>query len=239
MNIEIKIGVVRFPGSNCDLDTVYVLRNVLGVSADLVWHKDKLEGFDGIILPGGFAYGDALRAGIIAAYSPVIQEVKTLAREGIPVAGICNGFQVLIEAGLLPGALLPNDGLKFICKWINLRVEHNDTAFTNIEKKGGLWKLPIAHGEGRYFADKTILKELHENNQIVFLYTNDEGKPTEDANPNASLDSIAGICNLERNVLGLMPHPERGSEKTLSPYRTDHGKRFFQSMIEYIRKGVA
>ncbi|MFX1312613.1 MAG: phosphoribosylformylglycinamidine synthase I [Promethearchaeota archaeon] len=231
-----KIAVIQFPGSNCDLDALYVLNNVIDdIKADLVWHNHfKESNFDGVILPGGFAFGDYLRAGIIAAHSPAIDEAKIMLNDGKPVIGICNGFQILTEAQFLPGALLRNDSLKFICKWVNLKVENNTTAFSNKMDKNDVLAIPIAHAEGRYYTDN--LKELEENNQIVFRYSSEEGKITQDANPNGSLENIAGICNLEQNCVGFMPHPERASEAILSPKGTTHGKLFFESMVEYIRR---
>ncbi|MHA1803376.1 MAG: phosphoribosylformylglycinamidine synthase I [Promethearchaeota archaeon] len=232
-----KIAVIQFPGSNCDLDTLHVLKNVINIEADLVWHNEfKGSLYDGVVIPGGFSFGDYLRAGIIAAHSPAMEEVRLMAREEKPVLGICNGFQILIEAELLPGALLQNDSLKFICKWIHVRIETTDTAFTSLMKRGDVLDLPIAHGEGRYYTDQ--LKELEENDQIVLKYVDRKGNTVKNANPNGSLEYIAGICNLERNCLGLMPHPERASEKILSPFATTHGRLFFDSMIEFIKKGV-
>ncbi|MHA1689796.1 MAG: phosphoribosylformylglycinamidine synthase I, partial [Promethearchaeota archaeon] len=212
-----KIAVIQFPGSNCDLDTLHVLKNVINVEADLIWHNEfKGSQYDGVVIPGGFSFGDYLRAGIIAAHSPAMEEVRLMAREEKPVLGICNGFQILIEAELLPGALLQNESLKFICKWINVRVETTDTAFTGLMKRGDVLDLPIANGEGRYYTDQ--LKELEDNDQIVLRYVDREGNTVKNANPNGSLEYIAGICNLERNCLGLMPHPERASEKIISPF---------------------
>lgn len=235
--MKAKIAVLMFPGSNCDLDTVHVLKNVIKVETDLVWHNHfKEENYDGVILPGGFAFGDYLRAGIIAAHSPAIDEAKVMLKDGRPVIGICNGFQILTEAQFLPGALLQNDSLKFVCKWVNLVVENNDTALSNKMKEGEVIDIPIAHGEGRFFTDN--LKELEENNQIVFRYADEQGKVTKDSNPNGSLGNIAGVCNLERNCVGLMPHPERASEAILSPKKTTHGRLFFESMMEYIGRRI-
>jgi len=233
--MTIKIAVVQFPGANCDLDAIHVLRNVVGIDTSLVWHNHFKEAdFDGVILPGGFSFGDYLRAGIIAAHSPALDEARIMLKDGRPILGICNGFQILIEAEFLPGALLQNDSLKFVCKWINLRVENNKTPFTHKMKNGDVLALPIAHGEGRYFADN--LKELEENDQIVFKYSDENGKYNQNANPNGSMENIAGICNLERNCMGLMPHPERASEAILTPKGTTHGKLFFDSMIEFIKR---
>jgi len=236
--MSIRIAVIDFPASNCNLDAIHVLNNVVNVKADLVWHNDfKESNYDGVVLPGGFSFGDYLRAGIIAAHSPAIEEARIMFRDGRPVIGICNGFQILTEAEFLPGALLQNESLKFICKWINLKVANNKTAFTNKLDLGDVIAIPIAHGEGRYYTDN--LKELEANEQIVFRYSTEQGDLTEDANPNGSLDNIAGICNLEQNCIGLMPHPERASEPILSPKRTDHGKLIFESMVEFIKRRIS
>jgi phosphoribosylformylglycinamidine synthase I len=233
--MSIKIAVIQFPGANCDLDTIHVLNNVINIEADLIWHNHfKETNYDGVILPGGFSFGDYLRAGIIAAYSPAIDEARVMLKDGRPIIGICNGFQILAEAEFLPGALLKNDTLKFICKWINIKVENNKTAFTNKMREGEVLDIPVAHGEGRYFTDN--LKELEENNQIVFRYSDRQGKITNESNPNGSMENIAGVCNLEQNCVGLMPHPERASEEILSPYRTTHGKYFFESMVDFIKR---
>lgn len=219
-----KVAVIRFPGTNCDLDTHHVLRNVLRVPADLMWHEEvDLASYDAVVLPGGFSYGDHLRAGIIAAHSPAMQQVKKAARDGKPILGICNGFQILVEAKLLPGALLRNTGLRFVCKWVNLRVDSNRTAFTSNLKKGTILRMPIAHNEGRYFLDEKGIRELERKGQVVFRYVDDKGDATEEANPNGSLSNIAGVSNDAGNVVGLMPHPERASEKILSPYGSSSG----------------
>lgn len=238
--MTIKIAVIQFPGSNCDLDTLHVLNNVIsnGIEAELIWHNHFKEAqFDGVVLPGGFSFGDYLRSGIIAAHSPALDEARIMLKGGKPIIGICNGFQILAEAQFLPGALLRNDSLKFICKWVNIRVENNKTAFTSKMNIGDIIAIPIAHGEGRYYTDN--LKELEENNQIVFRYSTENGELTEQANPNGSLESIAGVCNLEQNCLGLMPHPERASEPILSPKQTMHGRLFFESMVEFIKGRVS
>jgi phosphoribosylformylglycinamidine synthase I len=233
--MTIKIAVVQFPGANCDLDAVHVLKNVVGVDTSLVWHNDfKESNFDGVILPGGFSFGDYLRAGIIAAHSPALDEARIMLKDGRPILGICNGFQILIEAEFLPGALLQNESLKFVCKWVNINVLNNRTAFTHKMKKNDVLALPIAHGEGRYYTDN--LKELEENDQIVFKYSTEDGSYKSKSNPNGSLENIAGICNIEQNCVGLMPHPERASESILSPKQTTHGKIFFESMIEFIQR---
>lgn len=234
--MTIKIAVIEFPGSNCDLDTVHVLDKVIGIDVDLVWHnRFKGNEYDGAVLPGGFSFGDYLRSGIIAAHSPALDEAREMLKENKPIIGICNGFQILAEAELLPGALLQNDSLKFICKWVNIRVENTQTAFTNQMDKGNVLNIPIAHGEGRFYTDK--LEELKENKQIIFKYCSKEGGITKESNPNGSMDNIAGVCNLERNCLGLMPHPERASEAILSPNKTTHGTLFFESMIDFIKNG--
>ena len=226
-----KIAVIQFPGSNCDLDVFHVLKTVLEVETELVWHKD-FEGIDhdAAVLPGGFSYGDYLRAGIIAAHSPAMKQVKEMAKEGKPVIGICNGFQILVESGLLPGALLRNHCLTFVCKWVKVRVETSGTTLTQNIEKGTVLNMPIAHAEGRYVNEPTGLKELHENDQVVFRYVNDRGKLSEKANPNGSMDFIAGICNIERNVVGLMPHPERASGRILSPFSDLDGRRILAAL---------
>ena len=207
------------------------------ISANLVWHKcTDINDYDGIILPGGFSYGDRLRGGVIAAYSPVMKEIKKMAKDGCPVLGICNGFQILVEAGLLPGALLRNSSLKFICKWTNLSVVSRKSIFTNKLKINTILKMPIAHNEGRYYIEKNDLLNLYEKNQIVLKYVDEDSKSTDEANPNGSIDNIAGVCNIEGNVLGLMPHPERASERILSPFESDDGSLIFSSMIEYIKR---
>ena len=236
--MSIKIAVIQFPAANCDLDAIHVLNEVMGIETQLVWHNHFKEAkFDGVILPGGFSFGDYLRAGIIAAHSPAIDETRIMLKDGRPIIGICNGFQILTEAQFLPGALLQNESLKFVCKWVNIRVENNQTAFTNKMKVGGVLDIPIAHGEGRYFTDR--LDELKDNNQIVFRYTSRNGECGNNSNPNGSMDNIAGVCNLEQNCIGLMPHPERASEPILSPFRTSHGKLFFESMIEFIKRRLS
>ena len=236
--MTIRIAVISFPAANCDLDAVHVLNKVVNIQADLVWHNYfKETEYDGVVLPGGFSFGDYLRAGIIAAHSPAIEEARIMLNDGRPVIGICNGFQILTEAQFLPGALLQNESLKFVCKWVNLKVENNKTAFTNKMKLGDVIDIPIAHGEGRYYTDN--LKELQANDQIVFRYSTDKGELKNEANPNGSLDFIAGVSNLEQNCIGLMPHPERASEAILSPKGTDHGKLIFESMIEFIKRRVS
>ena len=232
--MTIKIAVIQFPGANCDLDAVHVLSNVIGVETTLVWHNHFKEAkFDGVILPGGFSFGDYLRAGIIAAHSPALDEAKVMLKDGRPILGICNGFQILTEAEFLPGALLQNESLKFVCKWVNINVITNRTAFTHGMDKNDVLAMPIAHGEGRYYTNN--LKELEENDQIVFKYSTEDGSYNSESNPNGSLENIAGIANLAGNCVGLMPHPERASESILSPKQTTHGRIFFESMIEFIK----
>jgi phosphoribosylformylglycinamidine synthase subunit PurQ / glutaminase len=211
-----KFGVVVFPGSNCDHDAYHAMGAVLRQPVELLWHRsENLAGCDAIILPGGFAFGDYLRTGAIARFSPVMRSVGQFARRGGLLIGICNGFQILLEAGLLPGAMLRNRGLRFLCRYVHLRVETTDTPFTCAARRGQVLKIPIAHMEGNYFCDEKTLAELKRNDQIVLRYTTPEGKIEESANPNGSLDAIAGICNPERNVFGMMPHPERAVEAPL------------------------
>ena len=215
-----KFGVVVFPGSNCDHDCHHVLKDVLKKDVQFIWHKDSdVSKFDCIVVPGGFSYGDYLRTGAIARFSPVMEAVTKHAEKGKLVIGICNGFQILLEAGLLPGAMLRNRSLQFVCKYVTLRVESTDSPFTKKAKKGELLKIPVAHGEGNYFADAATLAELNKNDQILVRYID---------NPNGSLEDIAGICNKNRNVFGLMPHPERASEEALGS--TD-GLRIFESIL--------
>ncbi|HEX4346416.1 MAG TPA: phosphoribosylformylglycinamidine synthase subunit PurQ [Vicinamibacterales bacterium] len=211
-----KFAVIVFPGSNCDHDAYYAVKHVLGQQAELVWHKEtSIKGADVVILPGGFAHGDYLRTGAMARFSPVMDAVRSFADAGGPTLGICNGFQVMLEAGLLPGAMLRNRGLKFLCEHVHIRVEQTDTPFTSQCAAGQVLRVPIAHGEGNYYADPDTLARLEKNRQIVFRYTAASGAVTDDANPNGSIASIAGICNERRNVVGLMPHPERACELSL------------------------
>lgn len=233
--MRMKVAVIQFPGSNCDLDTVHVLKNIMHVETDLIWHiYFKDSEYDAAVLPGGFSYGDHLRAGIIAAYSPAMQIIKEMARDGKPIIGICNGFQILVESELLPGALLQNDCLTFVCKWVYLKTETSNSAFSNGIKKGTIIRIPIAHGEGRYFNDEKALKELNDNDQVVFRYCDKTGEITAEANPNGAFENIAGICNLERNVLGMMPHPERASEQIISPSKSEDGISLFQSLKHFL-----
>ena len=212
-----KFAVVVFPGSNCDHDAHYAAEHVLGQQAELIWHKDtSLKGADVVILPGGFAHGDYLRTGAIARFSPIMQEVRQFAEGGGPVLGICNGFQVLLEAGVLPGAMLRNDSLHFRCEFVRVRVEHADSPFTAACRPGEVLRMPIAHGEGNYYAEPDVLARLERNRQVLFRYVDAAGQVTRDSNPNGSVANIAGVCNDARNVVGLMPHPERACEKTIN-----------------------
>jgi phosphoribosylformylglycinamidine synthase len=229
-----SIGIVQFGGSNCDLDVLHVLKDVLGADAELVWYKeDDLSRFDGIVVPGGFSYGDYLRAGAIAARTPIMASIKKLAESGKPVIGICNGFQVLTESGLLDGALTTNNYPKFKCESTLLRVETTDTPFTSKFKKGEVVSIPIAHMEGNFYADEETLSKLENNDQVVFRYVDKEGKVTDEANPNGSQENIAGIVSAKKNVLGMMPHPERASEEILG---SKDGIKIFESMMEFISK---
>ena len=208
-----KFAVIVFPGSNCDHDAYHAARDVLGQQAEYVWHKDvSLGNADAVILPGGFAHGDYLRTGAIARFSPIMQAVKAFAAAGGPVLGICNGFQVLLEAGLLPGAMLRNRSLHFVCQHVHVRVEQTDTRFTSSCLVGQVLRIPIAHGEGNYYAEPDVIERLEKNRQIIFRYVTAAGEVTDDANPNGSVHNIAGITNEARNVVGLMPHPERACE---------------------------
>ena len=225
-----KFGVVVFPGSNCDHDAFYAIGNVLQKPVEFIWHQsENLANCDAIILPGGFSYGDYLRTGAIARFSPVMKSVEKFAKSGGMVLGICNGFQILCEAGLLPGALVRNAGLRFICRPVHIRVETTDTPFTASARRGQVLEIPIAHAEGNYFCDAAALAELEHNEQIVFRYTTVDGREDAAANPNGSLANIAGICSRERNVVGLMPHPERAVETALG---SSGGLVIFHSLIE-------
>lgn len=224
-----KVGVVVFPGSNCDHDLYHVLGKVVGFETVYLWHKEHdLQGCDAIILPGGFSYGDYLRCGSIARFAPVMQEVASFARDGGPVLGICNGFQILTEAHLLPGVLMPNESLKFICDHTWVKVESSETPFTSKVSPGKVLNIPIAHADGNYFIEPEELERLEGEGQVVFRYVDESGDASETANPNGSLKNIAGICNPSRNVVGLMPHPERVSETILG---TEEGKIIFESLI--------
>ena len=230
-----KFSVVVFPGSNCDYDAYHAAKDVLGQEADYVWHKDTdLKGADVVLLPGGFAHGDYLRCGAMARFSPIMREVQAFADRGGPVLGICNGFQVLLEAGLLPGAMLRNASLKFQCEHVHIRVEQTDTPFTLACRRGQVLRIPIAHGEGNYFAEPEVIARLEAHRQIVFRYTNAAGDVRDDANPNGSVAAIAGLCNEARNVVGLMPHPERACESVLG---SADGLIIFESVLQSLRTG--
>jgi len=219
----VKVGVIVFPGSNCDRDMFHVLKDVFNLDTTYYWHEDKLpKDLDAVVLPGGFSYGDRLRAGVIAAHSPVISDVKRMADRGMPVLGVCNGFQILVEAQLLPGVLLRNTSLSFMCKWTELIVENNKTPFTNQFKLKQRIPIPIANGEGRYYVDKATLNQLKKHNQIVFRYGE---------NINDSVYDIAGICNKEGNVVGMMPHPERAVEADINPQDCKPSNLIFNSLI--------
>jgi phosphoribosylformylglycinamidine synthase I len=230
-----KFAVIQFPGSNCDQDCLAALNGIAGVRAEYVWHKKtSLAGFDAIVLPGGFSYGDYLRCGAIARFSPIMASVVEEARTGKLVIGTCNGFQVLCEIGLLPGALVRNRKLHFICELLTTRVEVPDSAFTHGCPQGSLLRLPIAHGEGCYFADRETLRELNDRHQIILRYATADGRVEGSANPNGSVENIAGICNREGNVFGLMPHPDRACEERLG---SADGLKIFQSMVQSIEAG--
>jgi phosphoribosylformylglycinamidine synthase subunit PurQ / glutaminase len=225
-----KFGVVVFPGSNCDHDAFYAIGNVLHKPVEFIWHQSQdLANCDAIILPGGFAYGDYLRTGAIARFSPVMKSVEKFAKSGGMVLGICNGFQILLEAGLLPGAMMRNSGLRFVCRHVYVRVEQTDTPFTNAANNGQILKIPIAHSDGSYTAEESTLAALEKNHQVLFRYTTPDGSDDADGNPNGSMHNIAGICNRERNVAGLMPHPERAVESALD---SADGLVIFRSMVE-------
>lgn len=225
-----KFAVVRFPGSNCDQDAYHVAANVMGCPVEYVWHQEKsLRGFDIVILPGGFSYGDYLRTGAVARFAPIMDAVRAHAEAGKPVLGICNGFQILCEAHLLPGALVRNVDCRFICKFVTLRVENAETPFTSAYRPGQRLQIPVAHGEGRYVCDEATLTELEAANRVIFRYVNEKGEPTAEANPNGSLANIAGIANATFNVMGMMPHPERASEKILG---SADGRGVFESLVQ-------
>ncbi len=230
-----KFAVIQFPGSNCDQDCLAALRGLEGAEADYVWHKEtSLDGFDAIVLPGGFSYGDYLRCGAIARFSPIMAAVKEKARAGMLVIGICNGFQILCESGLLPGALVRNRSLRFVCDMATTRVEVASSPFTIGVPEGTLLRLPVAHGEGCFFAEQETLRELNENRQVVLRYVSASGEASSSANPNGSLENIAGICNRERNVFGLMPHPDRACEERLG---SADGALIFRSMMQAVADG--
>jgi phosphoribosylformylglycinamidine synthase len=232
-----KFGVVVFPGSNCDHDAWYALGEVLHQPVEFLWHQsEEISGFDAILLPGGFSYGDYLRTGAIARFSPVMRAVEKFARGGGLVLGVCNGFQILCEAGLLPGVLQRNAGMRFVCRQVYVRVETTDTPFTSAAKPGQVLQIPIAHGDGNYFCDPATMADLERYHQIVFRYTRPDGREDAAANPNGSLANIAGVCNRERNVLGLMPHPERAVETALG---SADGLVILRSLIESLKRRAA
>lgn len=229
-----KFGVIIFPGSNCDYDAYQMVKSVIKQEVEYLWHQEKdLRNCDCVILPGGFSYGDYLRTGSIARFAPIMKEVYEFARNGGLVIGICNGFQILLEAGLLPGAMLRNTSLRFVCKYIYIRTEEINTPFTNTCGKNQVLKIPVAHTDGNYYISKKGLGELKDNGQIVFRYSDPEGNLNPDYNPNGALDNIAGICNLKRNVLGMMPHPERCGEKILG---SEDGRYIFESIVNFIKE---
>ncbi len=225
-----KCGIVVFPGSNCDHDCYHILKHVLQLETDWIWHKDEaLSSFDFIVLPGGFSYGDYLRPGAIARFSPIMKSVIDYANQGGRVLGICNGFQILVESGLLPGVLMDNAGQRFICKNLTIRVDNNETPFTSEYTPGSVLKIPINHGQGRYFTDDDTLKRLQDNDQVLFRYCDAEGGIPDEANPNGSLDHIAGVANATKNVMGMMPHPERCADPL---WPEVDGQLIFKSLIE-------
>jgi len=231
-----KFAVVVFPGSNCDHDAHYAAKHVLGQDAEFVWHKEtSLGGADAVILPGGFAHGDYLRTGAIARFSPIMREVRAFAAAGGPVLGICNGFQVLLEAGLLPGAMLRNRSVRFQCEHVHVKVEQTDTPFTLACAPGRVLRIPIAHGEGNYYAEPDVVARLETNRQVVFRYTTADGAATPEANPNGSVNNIAGLCNDTRNVVGLMPHPERACELAIG---SADGLVMFESALKAVTDGA-
>ena len=226
-----RFGIVVFPGSNCDEDAFHAARDVFGQDATYLWHKDTdLKDADAIILPGGFAHGDYLRTGAMARFSPIMAPVRTFAERGGPVIGICNGFQILLEAGLLPGAMLRNRGLKYRCEHIHIRVEQTDTPFTGTATVGQVLRIPIGHGEGNYYAPPDVLRQIESKRQVVFRYTDPAGHLDDSWNPNGSVDAIAGLCNESRNVLGMMPHPERACEPLLGGV---DGRLIFESVVKW------
>jgi len=231
-----KFAVVVFPGSNCDHDAYHAATHVLGQQAELVWHKDaSLGGADAVILPGGFAHGDYLRTGAIARFSPIMAAVQKFAAAGGPVLGICNGFQVLLEAGLLPGAMLRNDVLQFRCEHVYVKVEETDTPFTAACTAGKVLRIPIAHGEGNYYAEPDVIDRLEKNRQVIFRYATASGEVTTAANPNGSVNNIAGLCSEQRNVVGLMPHPERACELAVG---SADGLVLFESVVKALTRGA-
>ena len=229
---DVTVGIVVFPGSNCDHDTEYAVASFPGVRPVMLWHNDHdLKGCDAVILPGGFSFGDYLRCGSIARFSPIMSEVIEFARKGYPVLGICNGFQVLVESGLLEGALMRNTGKKFVCRQTSIKVASNQTIFTGAYKTGEVLQMPVAHGEGNYIASPEVIDSLESEGRVVFRYSDAEGNESEEANFNGSLGNIAGIVNKEGNVLGLMPHPERASERLLG---SEDGRKLFESLFRHL-----
>lgn len=229
-----RVAVIRFPGSNCDLDMMVALRTIEGIEPDLVWHEDAALSrgdYGAVILPGGFAFADRLRAGAIAANSPAMARVKRLADRGVPVLGVCNGFQILVESGLLPGALLRNSTLMFVCKWTHVRVENARTPFTSGLREGQVLSMPIAHGEGRFFLPHAELEQLEKDGLVAFRYCDASGRPTPASNPTGTLHNIAGVCNKAGNVVGLMPHPERAAEALLSALGHPDGAMVLSSLM--------
>jgi phosphoribosylformylglycinamidine synthase len=232
-----KFAVIVFPGSNCDHDAYHAAHHVLGQEAEFVWHKEtSLNGADVVILPGGFSHGDYLRTGAIARFSPIMTTVAEFARSGGPVLGICNGFQILLEAGLLPGAMLRNRDLKFHCEHVHIRVEQRDTPFTSRALAGQVLRIPIAHGEGNYYAEPEVIRQLEHERRVIFRYSDSSGRTTDSSNPNGSLANIAGICNQRRNVVGLMPHPERACEAALG---SSDGLVLFDSIVSSLSSEAA
>jgi len=224
----VKVGITVFPGSNCDRDVYHVLKNILNIDTEYIWYKSSVGNFDSIIIPGGFTYGDRLRAGAIAAHSPMMDKISDMAEKNVPILGICNGFQILVEAGLLPGALILNDSLKFVCKWTNTIIINNKTPFTLLFKDKQRLSIPIAHGEGKYVIDPASLKNIQQNNQIAIQYIG--------SNPNGSVENIAAICSTKGNVMGMMPHPERGSDSDLIPTGYEGSSiLIFKSLINYLK----
>jgi len=233
----VKFAIVVFPGSNCDHDAYHAVKHVLGAEAEFVWHKEtNLKGADCVVLPGGFAHGDYLRTGALARFSPVMTEVARFAEAGGPVIGICNGFQVLLEAGLLPGAMLRNERLKFQCEHVYIRVEHTDTPFTRACMPGQILRIPIAHGEGNYYAEPETVAALERNRQVLFRYVTASGEASAEGNPNGSVANIAGLCSEKRNIVGLMPHPERACETALG---SADGLVLFESVLGAVKEGAA
>jgi phosphoribosylformylglycinamidine synthase len=233
----VKFGVIVFPGSNCDHDAYHVISKHVGQPVDFIWHRDTdLSSYDAVIIPGGFSYGDYLRAGALARFSPVMTSVQQFAAQGRFVLGVCNGFQILCEAGLLPGALIRNRDLHFICDHVHVRVESSDTPFTNELSRGSVLHIPIAHAEGNYVCDDATLAELKREDRVIFRYCDERGETTDAANPNGSRDNIAGICNQARNVLGLMPHPERACEDLLG---SSDGRDIFRSLAGTLAAAAA